>query len=288
MNQRATIGIVIKHSSIPEQLSGLLHWLEQHHCAIRLDAREEEAWKTLKLSHRRFTPDDLHELSFIVVLGGDGTLIGAARMAAHSGTPLFAVNSGKLGFLTDTTLDCMYDSLAHILEGRYSIEERDRLQAEILRQGEVLDTYDALNDICISKSALARMLTLKTTVDDRYLTDYRADGLIVSSATGSTAYSLSAGGPILTPSMQAVIVAPICPHTLSARPIVLPLPTTIAITLTTNHGEVYISVDGQEGRDLYEGDTIKITLSEQRTKLMRATSQDFFSVLRQKLRWGEA
>jgi NAD+ kinase len=226
------------------------------------------------------------QVDLLVVLGGDGTLLSMARAVGDLGVPLLGVNLGGLGFLTATTLDEMLPALEAYLAGRMTIEERMLLAARVIRNGQPLCEYAALNDVVITKSAMSRIIDLSVSVDGRYATAYRADGLIISTPTGSTAYSLSAGGPILFPTMDAVVLTPICSHTLTNRPIVLPGTDRIEVTLLADQ-EVMATVDGQVGVGLRERDTVEVRKAASRIRLVRFPQKDFFSVLRTKLKWGE-
>jgi NAD+ kinase len=226
------------------------------------------------------------QADLIVVLGGDGTLLSMARAVGDLGVPLLGVNLGELGFLTATTLDEMFPALEAWLAGRMAIDERMMLTARVLRGGQAIGEYAALNDVVITKSAMSRIVNLSVSVEGQYATAYRADGLIISTPTGSTAYSLSAGGPILFPSMDAIVLTPICSHTLTNRPIVLPAGQRVEVTLLTDQ-EVMVTVDGQVGLNLREGDTVEVRQATARIRLVRFPQQEFFSVLRTKLKWGE-
>jgi NAD+ kinase len=225
-------------------------------------------------------------VDLLIILGGDGTLLSMARAVGDLGVPLLGVNLGGLGFLTATTLDEMFPALEAYLAGHMAIEERMLLAARIVRNGQPLGEYAALNDIVITKSAMSRIIDLSVSVEGRYATAYRADGLIISTPTGSTAYSLSAGGPILFPTMDAVVLTPICSHTLTNRPIVVPGTDRIEVTLLADQ-EVMATMDGQVGVGLREGDTVEIRKATSRIRLVRFPQKDFFSVLRTKLKWGE-
>jgi NAD+ kinase len=226
------------------------------------------------------------QVDFLIVLGGDGTLLSMARAVGDLGVPLLGMNLGGLGFLTATTLDEMFPALEAYLDGRMTIEERMLLATRVIRNGQALCEYAALNDVVIMKSAMSRIIDLSVSVDGRHATAYRADGLIISTPTGSTAYSLSAGGPILFPTMDAVLLTPICSHTLTNRPIVLPGTDRIEVTLLADQ-EVMATVDGQVGVGLRERDTVEIRQATSRIRLVRFPQKDFFSVLRTKLKWGE-
>jgi NAD+ kinase len=226
------------------------------------------------------------QVDLLIVLGGDGTLLSMARAVGDLGVPLLGVNLGGLGFLTATTLEEMFPALEAYLGGRMAIEERMLLAARVIRNGQPLCEYAALNDVVITKSAMSRIIDLSVSVEGRYATAYRADGLIISTPTGSTAYSLSAGGPILFPTMDAVVLTPICSHTLTNRPIVVPGTDRIEVTLLADQ-EVMATMDGQVGVGLREGDTVEIRKAASRIRLVRFPQKDFFSVLRTKLKWGE-
>jgi NAD+ kinase len=226
------------------------------------------------------------QVDLLIVLGGDGTLLSMARAVGDLGVPLLGVNLGGLGFLTTTTLEEMFPALEAYLGGRMEIEERMLLAARVIRNGQTLCEYAALNDVVITKSAMSRIIDLSVSVEGRYATAYRADGLIISTPTGSTAYSLSAGGPILFPTMDAVVLTPICSHTLTNRPIVVPGTDRIEVTLLADQ-EVMATMDGQVGVGLRESDTVEIRKAASRIRLVRFPQKDFFSVLRTKLKWGE-
>ncbi len=225
------------------------------------------------------------DLGLIVVLGGDGTLLSVAR--SRPGVPIVGVNLGSLGYLAEIGLQGLYANLAAILEGRFDVEERLLLDVALHRAAGGTAHYRALNDAVVHKSALARMIDLTVEIDGDLVAHYRADGLIVSTPTGSTAYSLSAGGPILYPTLPVALLTPISPHTLSMRPIVVPERSTIAMTLGSRDEEVYLTLDGQEGARLRGGDNVVVTASESRALLARVDGQTHYDALRSKLRWGE-
>ena len=226
------------------------------------------------------------QVDLLLVLGGDGTLLSMARLIGDLSVPILGVNLGGLGFLTALPVDELFPALEAYLEGGLVIEERMMLAASVSRQGERLSEYVALNDMVITKSAMSRIIRLEVAVDDQIATSYRADGLIISTPTGSTAYCLSAGGPIVFPTMDAVVLTPICSHTLTNRPIVLPASQPIAVTLLTDQ-DVMLTADGQVGFALKPWDTVEIRRASSRTRLLRFPQKHFFSVLRTKLKWGE-
>jgi NAD+ kinase len=222
----------------------------------------------------------------LLVLGGDGTLLSIARLVGDLGVPILGVNLGGLGFLTALTVDELFPALEACLRGELVVEDRMLLEARVFRRGERLGVYSALNDVVITKSAMSRIIRLEVAVDGVFATGYRADGLIVSTPTGSTAYCLSAGGPIVYPTMDAVVLTPICSHTLTNRPIVLPATQRIAVTLLTDQ-DVMLTLDGQVGFALKADDTVEVCQATARTRLLRFPQKHFFSVLRTKLKWGE-
>ncbi|WP_373044844.1 NAD(+)/NADH kinase [Vulgatibacter sp.] len=226
-------------------------------------------------------------IDFLVVLGGDGTLIHAASVLAGKPIPIFGVNMGSLGFMTEIPVSEMLPALEEALEGRYAVSERMKLDAALYRgDGPPLVRQQVLNDVVISKGALARIADLDVSFDGKPVTLYKADGIIVATPTGSTAYSLSAGGPILYPSLDAVVLAPICPHTLTQRPIVVPPDRAIGIVLQSDNGEVFLTLDGQSGLAMERGDRVEVVRSADRVLLVNNPRLDYFSILRAKLRWG--
>lgn len=227
------------------------------------------------------------QADMVVVLGGDGTLISAARLIGDRGIPILGVNLGSLGFLTEITLDEMYPSLTACLAGDFRISERMMLNSTVMRDGKEISSHRVLNDVVINKGALARIVDLETVVNDRYLTTFKADGLIISSPTGSTGYSLSANGPIVHPALECLAITPICPHTLTNRPIVLEASAVVTITLKSQNEDVFLTLDGQVGMELKCGDVITIRRADHRTRLVMSTHRDYFEVLRTKLKWGE-
>jgi len=227
------------------------------------------------------------ETEGIVVMGGDGTLLSVARHYVSLGVPILGVNVGGLGFLTEISLDELYPSMEQVLAGKYQVEERMLLIARLCRQGEVCWERHFLNDAVINKGALARIVDLTTWIDGEYLTTYRADGLIVSTPTGSTAYTLSAGGPIVYPTLRHIILIPICPFTLSNRPIILPDTVTVAVTFAEKVQDAYLSIDGQVGQALQEDDRVEMSVASHNLKLILSPHRSYFEILRTKLGWGE-
>jgi NAD+ kinase len=226
------------------------------------------------------------QVDAVIVLGGDGTLLSMARAVGDLGVPILGINLGGLGFLTATTLDELLPAMEALLAGAMAVEERMMLSARLVRGPQTIGEYVALNDVVITKSAMSRIIDLAVSVGGRHATSYRADGLIISTPTGSTAYNLSTGGPILFPTMDAVVLTPIAPHTLSNRPIVLPGGERIEVTLRADQ-EVMLTMDGQVGVPLRERDRVEVGKARARIRLLRFEQRDFFSVLRTKLKWGE-
>ena len=225
------------------------------------------------------------ELDLVVVLGGDGTLLSVAR-ALERATPILGVNMGSLGFLTEVNRGDLYPAMVRVLAGQYALEERSLLRAEVQRSNGESFAYRVLNDAVIAKTALARIIELALVVDGNLVGNFRADGLIISTPTGSTAYNLSAGGPILFPQLPVAVITPICAHTLSLRPLVVPDASRIEVTLHTEREEVYLTLDGQEGARLEYRDRVVISRSDTVVRLVKAAGRTFYESLRGKLRWG--
>ncbi len=281
------VGVIAKPDAerAPRVLRALIEWLEARGLSVVLD-KEAAALLPDQAVMTAVRSDLPGQVDFLVVLGGDGTLLSVARAVGDLGLPILGVNLGGLGFLTAMTEEEMIPALEAFLLGRLVIEERMMLVARVRRDGRHLPEVLALNDAVIMKSAMSRIIDLAVAVDGQPATAYRADGLIIATPTGSTAYSLSAGGPILFPTMDAVILTPICSHTLTNRPIVLPASQRIEVTLQTSQ-EVVLSVDGQVGIALREHDAVEVERAASRIRLVRLPQKPFFSVLRAKLKWGE-
>jgi NAD+ kinase len=229
-------------------------------------------------------------VDMVVVLGGDGTLLSVADCigAAGSGIPMLGVNFGSLGFLTEVTLPELYPSLDAAITGAARVEDRMMLRATTIRRGEVSADHIALNDVVVTKGARSRMIDLSVSVGDEFVTRVKADGLIVATPTGSTAYNLAAGGPIVQPTLDALLLTPIAPHTLTNRPIVIPASSPVRIQpLMEERDEVYVTFDGQAGFQLEAGDEIRICRADQTLRLIRPSTRSYFEVLREKLKWGE-
>ena len=281
------VGLVAKPDAAEAQrvVRQVVEWLGARGLTVVLE--KETAALVPSTSVTSATKSELPgQVDALIVLGGDGTLLSMARAVGDLGVPILGVNLGGLGFLTATTLEEMLPALEALLAGGMAVEERMMLAVRGVRGGQPTGDYIALNDVVITKSAMSRIIDLAVSVDGRHATAYRADGLIISTPTGSTAYNLSAGGPILFPTMDAVVLTPIAPHTLSNRPIVLPGAQRIDVTLRVDQ-EVMLTMDGQVGVPLRERDVVEVQKARARIRLMRFEQKDFFSVLRTKLKWGE-
>jgi len=226
-------------------------------------------------------------VNLILVLGGDGTLISVARQVGDLKTPILGVNLGSLGFLTEVTLDELYPVLERVIQGDFTVSDRMMMDAVVLRQGQKVGRFRVLNDVVINKGALARIIDMEASVDDVYLTTFKADGLIISTPTGSTAYNLAAGGPIMFPGLHCLVISPICPHMLTNRPIIVPDESIIRIEVKFQDEDVVFTADGQVGMPLQGGDIVEVRRSKSSTLLVKSPSKDFFQVLRTKLKWGE-
>jgi len=226
-------------------------------------------------------------VDLLLVLGGDGTLLSVARLVGARDVPILGVSLGGLGFLTEVTLEEIYQTLDAVFQGTYEVSQRILLSVTVHRQGERIAEYVALNDAVINKGALARMIELETHIDGQYVTTFRADGLILSTPTGSTAYCLAAGGPIVYPTLRALVVAPICPHMLNFRPLVIPDAAKVEIVQGSANENAYLTLDGQVGFALRHRDVIKVVRSDHTITLLKAPGKNYFQILRTKLKWGE-
>ena len=281
-----SIGIVVKRGR-PEALAlarKLVGWLRRRKRTVLLDA---DAAAVLSIEGGVGKQEMMAKADLVIVLGGDGTLLAIARHSGPRGVPVLGVNLGGLGFLTDVKPGEVFKALEKVLAGKFKVERRSMLAASVIRDRRVIRRFQALNDMVINKGALARILDLETSVDGVPLCTYKADGLIFSTPTGSTAYSLSAGGAIIEPSVGVVHVAPICPHTLTQRPIVLGDRARIRVTVRSPDEDIVLTVDGQEGMKLASEDVIEIRRAKNQVVLLRSPTHDFFELLRTKLRWGE-
>jgi len=283
-----TIGIISRprRSNLSVVAPPLLKWLEERKVQALYD---EETAGSLPGSAKGKTRQQVSDASqLLLVLGGDGTLLAAAHLAAPRGIPILPINMGSLGFLTSFTLDELYPALEDTLEGRFSMSERVMLQVELERGGKVIENQRVLNEVVVNKGALARMIELELRIDGDFVCRYRADGLIVASPTGSTAYSLSAGGPIVHPGVESFIITPICAHMLSDRPLVVRDTSCVEMKLSGDTESVFLTLDGQRGIPLQATDLVRISRSKELLKLIQPPRKSYFEILRSKLKWGEA
>jgi len=286
------IGIVTKQNK-PEVI-GFTRHLAEWFSSRAIDVYVEEEMRglfhpPLSLPSLHFIPknDFPEHVEMVIVLGGDGTLLSVAHRVWSHGIPILGVNFGGLGFLTEVSLEEIYPVLERVLKGDYQTKPRDVIQASVVRKGNTVAGFTVLNDAVINKGALARIIELEITIDDEYLTTFRSDGLIVSTPTGSTAYNLSAGGPIVYPSLHNLIITPICSHTLTNRPIVLPDDVAVRAVLKSRQEEVTLTLDGQQGFPLEFEDVVEVRKARGQIHLIQSPFRDYFKLLREKLKWGE-
>jgi NAD+ kinase len=288
----STIGIVARAdlAEAAPALRELIAWLRQQKARVVVEERtaallDGTARTDVDVATGR---EVAARADALVVLGGDGTLLSASHLLEKP-VPVLGVNFGHLGFLTEITMPELQAALLGVLRGEYRFDERRMLRATVAREDDPAVTGDVLNDVVITKAALSRIIELEVTVDGLFVSSFRADGLIVSSPTGSTAYNLAAGGPIVHPALPAVVLTPICPHMLSNRPLVVGDDSVIEVRLrAAREGEVHITFDGQRGFPLASTDTVTITRSPRTLRLVKAPERDYFEILRTKLKWGES
>ncbi len=274
-----------KKAEVREVVPPLIHWFRDRQVEVFVD---KETAATLDGREKSLTRNEMPgQVDLIVVLGGDGTLLATARALNRKPVPLLAVNLGGLGFLTVITREELFATLELVLAGNLSTERRVQIEADIVRADEVIASYLALNDAVLNKGAIARVLDFDVWIDNKFISTYKSDGLIVSTPTGSTAYSLAAGGPVIIPSVAAFIVTPICAHTLTNRPIVLPDSAIIEVAVKSQRESVYLTVDGQVGIALRSDDTVRIKKAASHVELIQSPHKTYFEILRQKLKWGE-
>lgn len=265
-------------------MPGLLQWLTDHGYRVILDEQSAKYVHGPEIVPRSEIAS--RPLDLAIVLGGDGTLLSAARSTAPIDVPLLGVNLGSLGFLTEVPLPSLYPMLEAIHQGRAQVQRRSLMECQLLRDNKTLNTYYVFNDAVVNKTALARLNTYELFVDKVFVSSYRADGMIIATPTGSTAYSLSAGGPVLMPTVKAFVITPVAPHALTHRPLVVPDSVEIEILLRSHQEVAYLSLDGLPGLDLCDGDRVRCRRSEHQVSVFRMGT-DFFHVLRSKLKWGE-
>ncbi len=287
-NSFSTIGLIGKYgdSCVEDTLTRLVGYLGHRTLTVLLDEATAEVVPALGLE--TVNRDELgSRCDLIIVVGGDGTLLNAVRSLARFGVSLLGINLGHLGFLADISPDCMADCLDEVLSGNYQEEQRCLLHAAIVRDGEVITESNAFNDVVVHKWDIARMIEMETSINGVYVNTIRADGLIVSTPTGSTAYALSGGGPILYPSLEALVLVPICPHTMSNRPIVVHSSSVVEVVVA-EHSQPYAQVtcDGQVNLGLAAGDQVVIRTAPRPVRLIHPARHDHFELLRAKLHWG--
>lgn len=262
----------------------LINWLEERNCLPLVESQLAH----LIGYHKGMAEQDIREQAeLVVVLGGDGTLISVARLFSGKDVPIVGVNLGSLGFLTEVTVEELYPLLERCLKGEPRVSERMMLEVALCRDGKEIEKWHVLNDVVINKGALARIVDMETRINRHILTTFKADGLIVSTPTGSTGYSLAAGGPIIQPMMSCIVITPICPHTLTNRPVVVTDDSIISITIASPDEKVFLTMDGQVGFKLEPGDTIEVRRALKTTALVMSRERDYFEILRTKLKWGE-
>lgn len=281
-----TVAIISKpdRPELSEALPALEKWLQQRNYTVVVDEESAAYFSPADVMPRRDLAQRSPELA--LVLGGDGTLLSAVRAVAKAGTLILGVNLGTLGFMTELTLAGLYPALEAIEKERYIIDSRSMLRGSLIRAGETKAVHAALNEVVISKSAIARLNHFELFVDAEFVSSYRADALIIATPTGSTAYSLGAGGPILNPDVNAFVITPVSPHGLTHRPVVVRDTVEIEIHVKTGNEEAYLSFDGQVGLPARDGDIVRCVKSEHHARLLRF-QKTFFEVLASKLNWGE-
>ncbi|HET7841261.1 MAG TPA: NAD(+)/NADH kinase [Terriglobia bacterium] len=281
------IGIVSKprKAEVRDVVLPLLDWLRAHSIEAYID---KETGSILEDHTRCLTRNDMpSQVDLVVVLGGDGTLLAAARALNRKPVPLLAVNLGGLGFLTAITREELFSTLEGVLEGNYRSEKRVQIEGELIRADEVISSFLALNDVVVNKGAISRILDFELRADGKLISNYKSDGLIVATPTGSTAYSLAAGGPIVAPSVAAFVITPICAHTLTNRPVVLPDSATIELVVKAQREAAYLTVDGQMGITAHSEDIVRMKKAASVVEIIQPQKRDYFAILREKLKWGE-
>jgi len=280
------IGIIpnLKKEAAREITDKMIAWLQERGVGVWL--LHEHAILSEHAELGRFEHELAELADCLVVLGGDGTLLNTARVFAPAGIPILGVNLGKLGFLTEIEIPELFWGLSRFLSGQYRLDERMMLKAKVFRGGRFVEEFLALNEAVITKGVLARMIRLSVYIDETYVDTYLADGLILATPTGSTAYSLSAGGPLVTPNINTLVMTPICPHTLYMRSLLLPEEGKVKVFVEADHNETMLTIDGQYGYTLQAEDEIVVTKADCATKLVRLSNRNFYEVLHQKLKGG--
>jgi NAD+ kinase len=286
------VGIVAKHNLVAasEHVSRLGAWLEARDITVVYERETLALTRSAGALSRTASRDELPgEVDLVVLLGGDGTLLAVAAAIARAcrDIPILGVNFGSLGFLTEIRIDELTASLESVLEGTATFDARAMLAADVSRKDARVDSQVVLNDVVFTKGALSRMIELSVSVSGGFVTCVKADGLIVASATGSTAYNLAAGGPIVHPMVDALVLTPIAPHTLTNRPVIIPGQAEVEVRPGGAADEVFVTYDGQTGYTLHEGDVVRVRKSDLMLRLVKAPTRGYFEVLREKLKWGE-
>lgn len=284
-NQVKCVGVVVKpnHKEAWETACELSDWLKKRGIKLIGSPHEEDEICPIEKVE---TEEFQDKADLIVVLGGDGTMISTARLIGNREVLVLGVNYGSLGYLTEFRIEEMFDALEEILKGNYDIDRREMLEVEHRRGAEISGKGRVLNDVVINKAVLARIIEIEVSLNELFVNNFRADGLIVATPTGSTAYNLSAGGPIVYPSMNAVVITPICPFTLTNRPIVVPDSAEINLRLTNQSDGVVLTLDGQIGYQMQTNDSVSIRKSPLTFNLIQPPNRNYFDVLRNKLKWG--
>jgi NAD+ kinase len=279
------IGILTKpnHPEMKAIVREVVAWLRERGKAVVLTPQTAAL---LEKSAARYRGPLADKADMILVLGGDGTILNAARLVEQRSIPILGINMGGLGFLTEVSSDRLYETLERVFAKDYAIEERLMLRVTLRRRGTSHMQATVLNDVVVTRGELSRMIAMTIVIDGQFMTSLRGDGLIVSTPTGSTAYSLSAGGPIVSPAVNAVVLTPICPHTLTHRPLLVPDTATLSITLTSHDKGAMVMCDGQVGISMTEGDMVSIMPSPHKARLIRFPERTYYEVLRRKLKWG--
>ncbi len=281
------IGVIAKthRTDVAEQLKSALDWLSDRGCELIVD---QDVVQEFRLEGVAGCPREEipARADVMIVFGGDGTLLSAARLIKHHRAPILGVNLGSLGFMTEISLDSLGEALERLLKGDYRISRRCTLKVLVKRTNGEVHEFQALNDAVINKGALARIISMDAYSGRDFIANFLADGMIVATPTGSTAYSLSAGGPIIFPTESLIALTPICPHTLTNRPLIIPADTEVRVVLRSGD-DVMVTIDGQVGLEMQEGDTLVCTRSEHPIELIQPGHKNFFDILREKLKWGE-
>jgi NAD+ kinase len=281
------VGIISKpkKTEVREIVPALLEWLRERSIEAFID---KETGAIMETKEHCLTRNEIAaQVDLLIVLGGDGTLLATARALNRKPVPILAVNLGGLGFLTEITREELYPTLETVVAGTHQTDRRVQIEGELVRTDEILTSFLALNDVVLNKGAIARILDFELRVNGELVSTYKSDGLIVSTPTGSTAYSLAAGGPIVTPSVEAFLVTPICAHTLTQRPLVLPNNVKIEVTVKSLREAAYLTVDGQVGIAAHSEDVVRMRKADSVVELVRPPATPYFQILQKKLKWGE-